>query len=197
MRLRSQRDYAQEAIPSRRYRSCMSGPDFHLLPLAFVAVAAPSAAAGAAKGSEADLWATVNACNPADAPGAVGIRGSMPGDGVATADVHSPPGPVPGPQGRVALLPRHGSATRASWRWARPSSARQGGQTFPVAPAGQTATLRGLATYQWRAADGTVVRQPSGSPPPATCRRRVRTPPASARRPASSEPTRTAAGRWR
>ena len=30
-----------------------------------------------------DLWATIDVCNPPDQPNMVGVRGSMPGDGVA------------------------------------------------------------------------------------------------------------------
>jgi hypothetical protein len=126
--------------------------------LAVVALAAPSGA-GAAKGSDADLWATVNACNPADAPGAVGLRGSMPGDGVAKQKMfmrlqvqfQGPKGKwrfVPGPAGDSGWLPM-GSARQRT---------KQGGQTFAIAPTGKTATVRGFVSYEWRAPDGTVVR---------------------------------------
>jgi hypothetical protein len=105
------------------------------------------------------LWATVNACNPADTPGAVGIRGSMPGDGDATQHMfmrlqvqfQGPKGAwrlFPGTVGDSGFVPM-GSAKQKK---------HQAGQTFSVVTPGQTATLRGLVTYQWRAADGTIVR---------------------------------------
>jgi hypothetical protein len=127
--------------------------------LAVVALAAPSGA-GAAKGSEADLWATINACNPADAPGAVGLRGSMPGDGVAKQKMFMRlQVQFQGPKGAWRFFP--GTAVGDSG-WLLMGSAkqhsRQGGQTFAIAPTGKTATVRGFVTYQWRAPDGAVVR---------------------------------------
>lgn len=98
-----------------------------------------------------ELWATVDVCNPVDAPNTVGIRGSMPGDGhskdtmymrfqlqylqasgIWTALVHA------GDSGFIAV-----GAAR---------TARQGGTSFQLEPVkGQPAyTMRGLVTYQWR-----------------------------------------------
>jgi hypothetical protein len=138
----------------------MFRPRFLLAPLLVAAVAVPSLAYAAKAGSDVDLWATVNACNPADAPGAVGIRGSMPGNGVAVDKMfmriqlqfQGPKGAwrmIPGPLGDSGWLPM-GSGKQKR---------HQGGQTFSVVPAGTTATLRGNVSYEWRAADGAVVRQ--------------------------------------
>jgi hypothetical protein len=139
---------------------CMLGVRLPLAILALCAALVP-AVAGAAKVTPdpALLWATINACNPADAPGSVGIRGSMPGDGDATqrmfmrvqVQFQGPKGAwhgFPGGVGDSGFLPM-GSAKQKK---------KQGGQTFELVPQTQTVNLRGLVTYQWRAADGTVVR---------------------------------------
>jgi hypothetical protein len=133
--------------------------------LAVLAIVAP-APAGAAKTSATApvstanlLWATINACTPADDPGAVGIRGSMPGDGVAAEHMfmrlqvqfQGPKGGwrfFPGTVGDSGFLPM-GSAKQKM---------RQGGQTFQIAQQAQAVTLRGLVTYQWRDADGAIAR---------------------------------------
>jgi hypothetical protein len=134
---------------------------FLLALMLVTAVAVPSMAHAAKPGNAADLWATVNECNPADAPTAVGLRGSMPGDGVATdkmfmrlqVQYQGPKGAwrfIPGPQGDSGWLPMGlGKQKR-----------HQGGQTFTVLPTpGKPVTLRGFVSYQWRAADGTIGRQ--------------------------------------
>ncbi len=135
------------------------------LTLLLIAAAAAPAAAGAARasvdpGADRLQWATINACNPADDVGAVGIRGSMPGDGVATqrmfmrlqVQFQGPKGGwrfFSGTVGDSGFLPM-GSAKQRK---------HQAGQTFQVVPNGKTFVLRGVATYQWRAADGSIVRQ--------------------------------------
>jgi hypothetical protein len=136
----------------------MFRPRFLLAPLLVAAVAVPSLAYAAKAGSDVDLWATVNACNPADAPGAVGIRGSMPGNGVAVDKMfmriqlqfQGPKGAwrmIPGPLGDSGWLPM-GSGKQKR---------HQGGQTFQATP-GKPATLRALVNYEWRAPDGTIAR---------------------------------------
>jgi hypothetical protein len=134
------------------------------LPLTILVLSAAlvPAVAGAAKVTPdpALLWATINACNPADAPGAVGIRGSMPGDGDATqrmfmrvqVQFQGPKGAwrsFPGGVGDSGFLPM-GSAKQKK---------HQGGQNFLLVPQTQSVTLRGVVAFQWRAADGTVVRR--------------------------------------
>jgi hypothetical protein len=97
------------------------------------------------------LWATIDVCDAEDQPDTVGVRGSMPGDGLlhdhmymgfrlqyatsATSWVDLVPGS--GPQFAPV-----GSA----------GTPRQGGSSFKLAPvAGKPAvTLRGVVTFQWR-----------------------------------------------
>jgi hypothetical protein len=122
------------------------------------AVGASQAAAAAPARSSA--WATVNVCDAGAAPGAVGMRVGVLGDGrdrLAYARFNaqwwSP--------AKKAWVPVSGSASSP---WVRVGStifaSRQNGWTFSFAPPGQGANfiLRGLVTVQWRAG-GKVVRQ--------------------------------------
>ncbi len=142
----------------------MIRPRFLLAVMLLAATAAP-AVAGAVKpkaGSDVDLWATVNACNPADSPGAVGVRGSMPGNGVAADKMFMRIQiQFQGPKGAWRFIP--GGVGDSDSGWLAMGSAkqkrRQGGQTFSIkATPGKPATLRGLVNYEWRAPDGTVAR---------------------------------------
>src|SRR2546423_2997998 len=98
------------------------------------------------------LWATVNVCDTAEQPNSLGIRASMPGNGLRE---------------RMYMRFRaeyYNGATNAWTRadhgvspWVYVGSARyqyrQGGWTFDFAqPASnQTYTMRGLVDFQWRA----------------------------------------------
>lgn len=98
------------------------------------------------------LWATIDVCNATDQPDTVGIRGSMPGDGV-THDV-------------MYMRFRLQYMNTASKAWTNlakgasssyasvgtGASARQAGRSFQLNPvAGQPAfTLRGVVSFQWR-----------------------------------------------
>jgi hypothetical protein len=120
--------------------------------LAPAASASPQAAMVAAStGSllrSRQLWATIDVCNPFDQPDAVGIRGSMPGDGKPRDTMYM--------RFRVEFL------DPATKRWtSRGQSpfvavgtakvARQGGLSFQFVPsAGSSSTLRGVVSYQWR-----------------------------------------------
>lgn len=141
--------------------NCMLGARLPLTILLVCAAVTP-AVAGAARTTPDPslLWVTINACNPTDTPGAVGIRGSMPGDGDATQHMfmrlqvqfQGPRGAwrnFPGTVGDSGFLPM-GPAKQKK---------HQGGQTFQIAPQAQTVTLRGVAIFQWRDAAGTVVRR--------------------------------------
>jgi hypothetical protein len=124
------------------------------------ALAAPTGAGAAKgpKGSDADLWATINACNPPNTPGAVGIRGSMPGDGVAKQKMFMRlQVQFQGPKGAWRFLGTGGDSGWLPMGSAKPRS-KQGGQTFAIAPTGKTTTVRGYVTFQWRAPNGTIVR---------------------------------------
>jgi hypothetical protein len=127
---------------------------------ACVALPAVAGAAKAPKGiDQSQLWATINACNPPDVPLAVGLRGSMPGDGVAAQRMFMRlQVQYQGPKGAWRLFPGTVGDSGFIAMGSAKQRAHQGGQTFQVLPAGQSATLRGLATFQWRTADGTVVR---------------------------------------
>ena len=117
--------------------------------LAAVAAAAPGAAA--APRSKL-LWATVNVCDTAGHPDGVGIRGSMPGTGVASDRLFM----------RFRLQFR---GRRGGWRAIGPAGdsgwvdagsgrarARQAGRTFTVTPParGRAFVLRGVVVFQWR-----------------------------------------------
>jgi hypothetical protein len=104
-------------------------------------------------------WATINICDTASHPDAVGIRGHMPGVGDAG----------------VALRMRFRLEYRRGARWARVKGATSpwvpagaGDQRF--AEAGWTFTVsrpaprrrdvyRGTVTFRWTGADGTVLRE--------------------------------------
>ena len=102
--------------------------------------------------SAARLWATVNVCDTAEQPNALGIRASMPGNGLRE---------------RMYMRFRAEYYDGASNEWAPANNAvspwvyvgsaryryRQGGWTFTFAqPAtGQNYTMRGMVDFQWRA----------------------------------------------
>ena len=137
-----------------------------------VALAAPVGASGAPLTSSADLWATVNICNTPGHPYALGIRGSMPGNGrkgimfmrfqaqfYARADRHWH-NIVSG--GRSPLI-RVGSSMH---------KVRESGWifTFKAPPAGSSHVLRGVVAFQWRTIGpvvrrgGKIVRAKDGKP---------------------------------
>jgi hypothetical protein len=95
-------------------------------------------------------WATINACDPTGAPGAVGVRVSVPNRGNAPQFLRI----------RIQFF----DSSRRAWRvvrtggdtgYRRLSSGRGrffGGTTFTITPpkAGASVTLRGLVDIQWR-----------------------------------------------
>jgi hypothetical protein len=106
-----------------------------------------------------DLWATINVCNSAARPDTVGLRGSMPGSGLANEEMFM--------RFRLQYL-------RASGDWhdvgaaadsgfvdvgSSTFKARQAGRDFVLAaPApGTHYQLRGVITFEWRR-HGHVVR---------------------------------------
>src|SRR4051794_1683381 len=102
--------------------------------------------------STSRLWATVNVCDTPQQPNALGVRGSMPGNGLRE---------------RMYMRFRAEYFDGATNAWAPAKNAvspwvyvgparyryRQGGWTFTFAqPAtGQTYTMRGMVDFQWRA----------------------------------------------
>jgi hypothetical protein len=120
-----------------------------------VAALAPSASARASTVPAAlrhsrNLWATIDVCNPADQHDAVGIRGSMPGDGNR--------------DDRLYMRFRLQRLDSSSHQWIDISgasspyvyagsakSARQAGRSFVLVPPDHEAfVLRGVVSYQWR-----------------------------------------------
>jgi hypothetical protein len=104
-----------------------------------------------------ELWATIDVCSPSDQPNTVGIRGSMPGDGVAHDKLYM----------RFRL--QYEAATKHWVDLARgadsgfvfvgpASSARQAGRSFQLVPvAGKPAfMLRGVVSFQWRRGEHVV-----------------------------------------
>jgi hypothetical protein len=112
-------------------------------------------AAGLARTSRADAqtrtpWATINACDPSGAPGAVGVRVSVPNRRDAAQFLRI----------RIQFF----DTSRRAWRVVRTGGdtgfrrlSRGGGRffggtTFTITPpkAGSSITLRGLVDIQWR-----------------------------------------------
>ena len=98
-----------------------------------------------------ELWATVNVCSPKDAPGVVGVRGSMPGTGV---------------QGEVMYMRfrlQYMDPTAGTWQFVgqgadsgflpvgAATSTRQYGRSFTLKAPATAVTIRGLVDFQWRA----------------------------------------------
>ena len=97
-----------------------------------------------------ELWATVDMCNTAHHPHAIGIRGSMPTDGhphdtmymrflVQALDTTTHQWADIGKSADSGFVPI-GSA----------AATRQAGRTFEFTPAATTYTLRGYVEFQWR-----------------------------------------------
>jgi hypothetical protein len=123
--------------------------------LALAASGPPPAAAGPRA-----LWATVNVCDTAGHPDAIGIRGSMPGSGGRFVRMRM----------RFRLQYRVSSGRWQALRsggdsgWVAVGSGRvragQAGQTFTLTPpgAGRAYVLRGLVSFQWRRGRHVVAR---------------------------------------
>jgi hypothetical protein len=101
--------------------------------------------------TSAQLWATIDVCNPPDQPDTVGIRGSMPGDGQA--------GQMMFMRFRLQYMAssKHwvDLTTEAGSGWVavgRAKATRQAGRSFQLVPVpGKPAfMLRGVVSFQWR-----------------------------------------------
>ena len=103
-----------------------------------------------------ELWATIDVCSPHNQPHTVGVRGSMPGNGVAHDKMF------------MSFRLQYMDTTNKRWvdlvSGATPSfvpvggggAARQDGQSFQLVPGKAPATLRGVVDFQWRRG-GTVL----------------------------------------
>jgi hypothetical protein len=115
----------------------------------------------AAASNTPELWATVNICDTADAPDAMGVRASMPGNGTRQRMY-------------MRFRAEYWSRARQDWApvagtgvspWVFAGSAeyarRQAGWTFEFAapPAGVTFTMRAIVEFEWRRPDDQVARR--------------------------------------
>jgi hypothetical protein len=121
------------------------------VPAAALVALVGSAAPGQAATFGDDLWATVNRCDPAEQPGAVGVRAAVPrrpGGGAQWARVR-----LQFFDGKARAWRRTGPDGEAGWRRLG-SGARevQGGTTFtfPGPRAGRRLVLRGVVDVEWR-----------------------------------------------
>jgi hypothetical protein len=132
--------------------------------IAIILVAAPATAA--ARSADAitkskRLWATVNVCDTIGHPDAIGIRGSMPGDG-EKAETMFMRFQVQYFTPADALWHNLGSQADSGFVavGSARSRSRQSGVTFTITPPRAGAApylLRGMATFEWRE-NGVVVR---------------------------------------
>lgn len=105
------------------------------------------------------LWATVNVCDTAAHPDGVGIRGSMPGSGVAAEEMFMRfqlqyRAPQDDKWHNIDASGDSGFVDVGSAKYRQ----RQAGRTFTVRPPKTGGfRLRGTVTFEWRK-DGVVVR---------------------------------------
>jgi hypothetical protein len=109
--------------------------------------------AGAVSAASANLlWATVNICDTPAQPNSLGIRASMPGNGLRErmymrfrAEYYN--------GSASAWRPALGAVSRWIYAGSARYRYRQGGWTFNFAqpPAGRNYTMRGVVDFQWRA----------------------------------------------
>jgi len=101
--------------------------------------------------SSKELWATIDVCSPKDQPNTVGIRGSMPGDGIAGDKMYM--------SFRLQYMNAAGAwvdliagATPGYVSVGSSLAAREGGRSFQLVPVvGKPASkLRGVVAFQWR-----------------------------------------------
>jgi hypothetical protein len=96
-----------------------------------------------------ELWATINVCNPKNAPDVVGVRGSMPGDGQ--------------PKDTMYMRFRLQYYEETTRKWLElghgadsgmlaiglASTVRQYGRSFTLAAPPRPVKLRGLVSFEW------------------------------------------------
>jgi hypothetical protein len=125
-----------------------------LVLILLLALAAPASAAPKTVDKSRHLWATVNICDTARHPDAMGVRASMPGSGSRRERMY------------MRFRMQYFSTSDRAWRnftsrafdsgWQRVGSARfkarQSGWTFPrlkLRP-DQSYELRGVVRFEWR-----------------------------------------------
>ena len=104
------------------------------------------------------LWATIDVCSPGDQPHTVGVRGSMPGSGLANESMYMRfQLQYRAPGGGWANV---GAKADSGFLSVGPSTfkARQSGRNFMLGvAAGSHVVVRGSVTFEWRRR-GHVVR---------------------------------------
>jgi hypothetical protein len=98
-----------------------------------------------------ELWATIDVCNPKDQPNTVGIRGSMPGDRMASDRMYmSFRLQYMNPAGQWVDLAS--GSTPGYVSVGSSAAAREGGRSFQLVPVpGKPASLlRGVVDFRWR-----------------------------------------------
>ncbi|MCW3040177.1 MAG: hypothetical protein JWM31_2082 [Solirubrobacterales bacterium] len=132
-----------------------------LLAVGVAVLAAPEAGDAAATKPSSLLWATVNVCDTADHPDTIGIRGSMPGNGVRAQEMYM--------RFQLQYLATdddgrwHNIGASGDSGWIDAGSAkyrrRQTGRNFTVRPPESGAfRLRGAVTFEWRKGTDVVRR---------------------------------------
>jgi hypothetical protein len=109
-------------------------------------------AGASARKRDEDLWATVNVCDTAKQPDAIGIRASMPA---------TPKGARLSMRFRVQYRTGDGgwrdvAGADSGWRVVRPSkggAAAESGWSFNFATPAKAVTLRGVVRFRWRRGD--------------------------------------------
>ena len=127
---------------------------FALISAGLLGLVAPAGASTHKKRTiydNADLWATVNVCNPKDNPYTIGIRGSMPGDGQSHETMF------------MRFRIQYQDPTTKQWVYVAKNadsgfqkvgtaqfSARQSGRSFTIVPGqAQSFMLRGDVSFEW------------------------------------------------
>ena len=120
--------------------------------------AAPRAPHGHTVYQSPDLWATIDVCSPGDQPHTIGVRGSMPGSGLANESMYMRF------QLQYLSTDAHwidiGADADSGFVNVGPSTfkARQSGRNFILdVQAGSRYVVRGVVTFEWRRR-GHVVR---------------------------------------
>jgi hypothetical protein len=96
-----------------------------------------------------ELWATINVCNPKDAPNVVGVRGSMPSDGQPkdTMFMRFQLEYYDTTSGKWTELGQ--SADSGPVRVGAGYSTRQDGRSFTLASSSRPFELRGVVSFEW------------------------------------------------
>ena len=122
-----------------------------LVALALPAALAGGAAARATVERSPELWATVDVCHPADQPGTVGVRASMPGNGRADETLYMRFRVQYENPSTHVWLDSAGADSGYVKVGSAAAHAVQAGRSFRFdASGGHRFVLRGVVDFQWR-----------------------------------------------